>query len=54
MTVLNWTRVTGIDLKNWPAIDAYVRRLQQRPSVAKAFAEELALFKAEQARKSAA
>ena len=54
VTVLNWTKATGIDLKQWPAIDAYFTRLHQRPSVAKAFAEELALYKEEQAGKSAA
>jgi len=54
VTVLNWTRATAIDLKQWPAIDAYYTRLQQRPSVARAFAEELDLYKEEQARRSAA
>lgn len=39
-TVLNWSVVTPIDLKSWPAIAAYHARLHERPSVARAFAEE--------------
>ncbi|MFC0242258.1 glutathione S-transferase N-terminal domain-containing protein [Rhodopseudomonas telluris] len=51
VTVLNWTRATPqIDLAKWPAIKAYLGRLQQRPSVAKALAEELPLYQAETAR----
>jgi len=53
-TVLNWTMATPVKLDRWPAIDAYFKRLQKRPSVAKAFGEELALYKAEQARAKAA
>lgn len=52
-TVLNWTVVTPIDLKKWPAISAYVARLRDRPSVAKAFAEERTLYAEEQARHKA-
>jgi len=51
VTVLNWTKFSGIDLASYPAIDAYVRRLQQRPSVARAFAAELDIYKAEQAKR---
>jgi glutathione S-transferase len=51
VTVLNWTKFSGIDLASYPAIDAYVRRLQQRPSVARAFADELDIYKAEQAKR---
>jgi glutathione S-transferase len=54
VTVLNWAKVTGIDLAQWPPINDYDRRMHQRPSVARAFAEELDLYKAEQARRSAA
>ncbi|HLI14185.1 MAG TPA: glutathione binding-like protein [Alphaproteobacteria bacterium] len=54
VTVLNWARPSGLDLSSWPAVLAYFRRMQERPSVAKAFAEELALYKEEQARRSAA
>ena len=53
-TVLNWTTATGVDLAPFPAIQQYHRRLQKRPSVAKAFQEELALYKAELARHQAA
>jgi len=54
VTVLNWARFAGIELARWPAVQSYFEGLQQRPSVAKAMAEELALYKAEQARRSAA
>jgi glutathione S-transferase len=52
--VLNWTAPTRVDLAPLPAIQQYHRRLQKRPSVAKAFQEELALYKAELARHQAA
>ena len=55
VTVINWTMATPqIDLAKWPAIKAYHARLRTRPSVARAIAEEFALFKAEQARYRAA
>jgi glutathione S-transferase len=54
VTVLNWTKATGIDLTPWPAVLAYFRRMHQRESVARAFAEELALYQEEQARAAAA
>jgi glutathione S-transferase len=53
-TVLNWTVPTRIDLARWPAIKAYHERLQARPSIAKAFREEMALYRAELARHQAA
>jgi len=53
-TILNWTAPTRVDLKPWPAIKAYHERLQKRPSVAKAFQEEFALYRAELARHQAA
>ena len=43
-----------VDLEKWPNIKAYYERLRQRPSVAKAIAEEFELYKAEQARHKAA
>ncbi len=49
VTVLNWTKPTGIDLTRWPALHACFRRMHNRPSVAKAVAEELALYQQEQA-----
>ena len=44
--VLNWTLATGVDLAEWPIVQAYHQRLLKRPSVARAFAEELALYQA--------
>ena len=49
-TVLNWSMATPVKFDRYPAIAAYFDRLKKRPSVAKAFGEELALYKAEQAR----
>src|SRR5205823_2730184 len=49
-TVLNWSMATPVKFDRFPAIAAYFDRLKKRPSVAKAFGEELALYKAEQAR----
>jgi glutathione S-transferase len=43
-TVLNWAQVTPIKLAQWPAIAAYMKRMYARPTVARAFAEERALF----------
>lgn len=53
-TVLNWSRATRIDLTAWPVVHAYYRRMLQRPSIAKAVAEERVLYEAEQARHAAA
>jgi glutathione S-transferase len=54
VTVLNWGRYSGVDLAQWPAVHAYYYRMLERPSVAKAISEEIALYKAEQARRNAA
>ena len=54
VTVLNWSNYTGIDLSRWPAVQDYFRRLLERPSVKRAFAEEAALFAEQQARRGAA
>jgi glutathione S-transferase len=53
-TILNWTAPTRVDLAHWPAIKSYYESLQARPSIAKAFLEEMALYKAELARHKAA
>lgn len=53
-TVLNWNIATPVDLKKWPAIEAYYTRLKQRPSIARALSEERAAYVAEQARHKAA
>ena len=52
-TVLNWAQYSGVDLSQWPAVDAYYRRVAQRPVVARALAEEVALYREEVARQSA-
>jgi glutathione S-transferase len=46
VAVLNWARAVAIDLKAYPAITAYRDRLAKRPSVARAMAEEFALYQA--------
>src|SRR5215469_18019890 len=43
-TVLNWAGFVGIDLAQFPNVQAYFQRLQKRPSVARAMAEELVLY----------
>jgi glutathione S-transferase len=53
VTVLNWARFSGLDLAQFPAVDAYFNRLSQRPSVARALAEEFAFYKEQQARRAA-
>jgi glutathione S-transferase len=53
-TVLNWTAPTHVDLTTRPAIKHYYEALQTRPSIAKAFLEEMGLYKAELARHKAA
>ncbi len=50
LTVLGWAVVTPVDLKAWPALAEYVKRGYARASVARAFAEERALFVEELAR----
>jgi glutathione S-transferase len=52
-TVLNWTQKTGPDLRDWPALQAYHRRVLARPAVARALGEEFAMYTEEQ-RKAAA
>jgi glutathione S-transferase len=54
VTVLNWTKAVDIDLTPWPAVLAYFKRMHTRESVARAFAEELALYQEEQKRAAAA
>jgi glutathione S-transferase len=53
-TILNWTVPLNVDLARWPAIRSYRESLQTRPSIAKAFLQEMALYKAELARNKAA
>jgi glutathione S-transferase len=42
--VLNWSMVTPVDLGRWPAIQRYHAAVGERPAVARAFAEERALY----------
>jgi glutathione S-transferase len=53
-TILNWTVPTNVDLTPYTAIKSYRDSLQSRPSIAKAFGEEMALYRAELARQQAA
>lgn len=45
VTVLNWAQHSGVDLAQWPRVKDYYERQLQRPSIAKALAEELALYR---------
>jgi glutathione S-transferase len=49
-TILNWASATSVDLKQWPAVHVYHQRLLQRPTIARALAEEFAMYREEQAR----
>ncbi|MES2103908.1 MAG: glutathione S-transferase N-terminal domain-containing protein [Pseudomonadota bacterium] len=50
-TVLNWAVFAGVELAQWSQVHAYYQRLLQRPSFARALAEELALYQEEQKRR---
>jgi glutathione S-transferase len=52
-TILNWTAATAVNLAQWPTVQEYHQRMLKRPSVARAFGEELALYQAELARAKA-
>lgn len=45
-TALGWAPATPVKLERYPALVAYRQRLLERPSVARAFSEELALYQA--------
>jgi glutathione S-transferase len=38
--MLRWTTFTGIDLAKWPALEAFFKRVEQRPAVQEALAAE--------------
>jgi len=50
-TILNWANSCKVDLQQWPEVYEYHQRMLKRPSIARAFGEELALYKEEVARK---
>ena len=52
--VLNWSVPTRVSLSRYPAIKEYHRRLRIRPSVARAYQEELMLYRAKPASHHAA
>jgi glutathione S-transferase len=52
--VLNWSRATTIAFEQWPALKDYFGRMRTRPSIARALAEEGALFVKQQERSKAA
>ena len=49
VTVLNWAGFRDVALAGWPALRDYNDRIRTRSSVARAMADELALFRAAQA-----
>jgi glutathione S-transferase len=51
-TVLNWAKYTGIDLAKWPAVKSYLDRMYERPSVAKALADEAKAYQEQEARRA--
>jgi glutathione S-transferase len=53
-TILNWAGATQVDLKQWPEVHEYHQRMLKRPSIARAAAEEFALYKEEQAKRKSA
>jgi glutathione S-transferase len=53
-TILNWAGATQVDLKQWPEVYDYHQRMLKRPSIAKATAEEFALYKEDVARRKRA
>lgn len=53
-TVLNWAPYAGIELSQWPEVQAYFKRLSERPNVAKALAEEAQAYADEHARRAVA
>jgi glutathione S-transferase len=51
--VLNWAQFVELDLRPYPNVLAYHQRMHARQAVKKAFGEEMALFKEQQARRAA-
>jgi glutathione S-transferase len=53
-TVLNWSSAVSVDLARWPAVKDYYSRMRRRASVARALAEERALYEQQSTRHKAA
>jgi glutathione S-transferase len=53
-TILNWAQATQVDLQQWPEVYEYHQRMLKRPSIAKAAAEEFAMYREEVARRKRA
>ena len=53
-TVLNWSSAVGVDLARWPAVKDYYSRMRRRASIARALAEERALYEQQRTRHKAA
>lgn len=47
--VLNWAQFCGVGFEAYPAIAAYLARLRERPSIARAMAEETDLYQRKKA-----
>jgi glutathione S-transferase len=54
VTILNWSNAAAIDLAEWPVVQDYYNRMRQRPSVAKAIADEAPIYAEEMERKKRA
>ncbi|GFZ94523.1 glutathione binding-like protein [Dyella caseinilytica] len=52
--VLNWAAFAGVSLAQWPNVDAYFKRLSQRPNVARALSEEMRLYGEERLKRAKA
>jgi len=53
-TVLNWKIATPVDIKKWPAVEAYYARLAERPGIARALSEEHARYAEKMKRQNSA
>jgi glutathione S-transferase len=49
-TVLNWSAVAPVDLKPFVSLGAFMHRMRKRPSVERAYADELKLYEREKTR----
>lgn len=54
VVVLNWAQFVDIDLRPFTAVNDYLTRLNARPSVTRALADEMELLATENARQQTA